>query len=216
MAVLGKVYSFPDDYRVQRIQAIAAMNGLTLEIVPDIGYFDMDKPTLRNKFPLAQFPAFETPDGSLRLVGPGPIARFVAESGPMASQLLAGAGGDAATRALVDQWLFIADQVLGVPLIQMVAINRNFKDYYYETYEGYKMDVTIGYQSVDDTLKDGQKFLVGEQLTLADIMLASALHVAQPSMTNATLWNKKTVDYTKRIMELPEMKAVFPEEQQRW
>ncbi|KAH6637120.1 glutathione S-transferase [Chaetomium tenue] len=212
MAPFGRFYTYADNYRVQRAQAIAAINGLTVEIVPDFQMGVTNRtPEFLTKFPLGKVPAFETSDGSLHLTEGHAIARFVAESGPKAGQLV---GEDVKTRALIEQWSCFAEQELAAnalpPVLMLVA---KLEQYPYDEKRCNQhlaaLERALG--RVEAELKDGRQFLVGGQLTLADIMVVGVLQVAGRFFIDKEMRkNLPGVEaYVKRVMEVPEMKGAF-------
>ncbi|KAL2157286.1 hypothetical protein VTH06DRAFT_6224 [Thermothelomyces fergusii] len=212
MAPIGRIYSYPGNYRVQRVQAIAALNGVEVEEAPDFQMGVTNKtPEFLAKFPLGKVPAFETADGSLYLTEAHAIARFVAESGPKADQLV---GADPKTRALIEMWACFAEQELGAnvvpPLLMVVA---KLIPYNEAQYNSHAAAVERALRRIEHELKDGRKFLVGGQLTLADIMVAGPLQLGTRFLVDKDM--RKEVPaveaYLKGIMEIPEIKKAFGE-----
>ncbi|KAK3299494.1 glutathione S-transferase [Chaetomium fimeti] len=212
MAPFGRIYTYADNYRVQRVQAIAAMNGLTVEVVPDfqIGVTNRT-PEFLAKFPLGKVPAFETGDGSFFLTEAQAIARFVAESGPKAGQLV---GEDPKTRALVEMWSCFAEQELAanaVPTVLMLV--AKLEQYPYDEAKVNQLLAALVRAAgrVEAELKDGRQFLVGGQLTLADIMVVGVLQLAGKFLMDKEMRKDlpSVEAYVKRIMEVAEMKAAF-------
>ncbi|KAK4141018.1 glutathione S-transferase [Dichotomopilus funicola] len=210
MAPFGKFYTYPDNYRVQRAQAIAALNGLELEIVPD---FQMNvtnhSPEFLAKFPLGKVPAFESSDGTLFLTEAQAIARYIADSGPKAEQLL---GEDAKTRALIEMWACLADQELApnatAPFLMTVAKMWEYDEKQYETHLAAVERAT---KRIATELKDGRKFLVGGKLTLADIMVVGVLQWATKFFVDEAMRKELpgVEEYVRGILEVPELKAAF-------
>jgi elongation factor 1-gamma len=191
-------------------QAIAAINGLELEVIPDfqIGVSNRT-PEFLAKFPLGKVPAFESGDGTFCLTESQAIARYVAESGPKAGQLL---GEDIKTRALVEQWSCYAEQELAsnlTPALLMCLLK--FAPYDEAKYDQSAAAFERAAQRVEIELKNGKKFLVGEQLTLADIMIVGVLQFAGKFLMDAEMRKglPNVEAYVKRVMEVPEMKGAF-------
>ncbi|KAH6845650.1 glutathione S-transferase [Chaetomium sp. MPI-CAGE-AT-0009] len=211
MAPFGRIYTYPGNYRVQRVQAIAALNGLTVE-VPEFQMGVANRtPEFLAKFPLGKVPAFETGDGSLFLTEAQAIARFVAESGPKAGQLV---GEDAKARALVEMWSCFAEQELAANVVPpMLMLVAKLEAYPYD--EARCNQLLAGFARavarLDAELKDGRQFLVGGQLTLADIMVVGVLQLgAKFFMDKEMRKDLPNVEaYVKRVMEVAEMKAAF-------
>ncbi|KAK4120529.1 glutathione S-transferase [Parathielavia appendiculata] len=213
MAPFGRLYSYPNSYRVQRLHAIAAINGLTLEDAPDFQMGVTNRtPEFLAKFPLGKVPAFESGDGTFHLTEGQAIARYVAESGHGAGQLLG--GDDPRTRALVEQWSCFAAQELEsniTPLLVMCLYKLVPYDEARYAYHvgGFERAV----KRLEVAVQGGRrKFLVGEQLTLADIMVAGVLQMASRLVLDKEMREQVpgVEAYLKGIMELPEMKPAFP------
>lgn len=246
MAPIGKIYTYPDNYRVQRVslprfhphllpapqslnylvtcnlppqvQAIAALNGLQVEIAPDFQMGVTNRtPEFLAKFPLGKVPGFESADGKLLLSEGQAIARYVAESGPRAEQLLGGLRGadaHAPTRALVDQWACFAEQELSanvIPLLLMAV--TKMAPYDEARYERHVGALERALRALDAALRDGRRFLVGGQLTLADIMVLGPLQLATRLFVDAEMRKQapRVEGYMKGLMEVPELKQAFGE-----
>ncbi|KAK4167022.1 glutathione S-transferase [Cladorrhinum sp. PSN259] len=208
MAPLGKIYTYPDNYRVQRALAIAAINGLEIE-VPEFTIGVQNKtPEFLAKFPYGKVPAFESADGSFTLTEGQAIARYVAESGPKAAQLL---GADVQTRAKIEEWACFADQELAgnmiPPLLMTIAKIIPFDAARYDqgvaAFERALKRVNVAVQ--------GRKFVVGDELTFADIQLLGPLQLATKFLADEEM--RKAVPnvevYLKGLLEIPELKAQF-------
>ncbi|KAJ4289913.1 hypothetical protein N0V88_006708 [Collariella sp. IMI 366227] len=192
MAPLGKIYTYPNNYRVQRVLALAAINTLTVEVDPDFQMGVTNRtPEFLAKFPLGKVPAFESADGSLCLTEGQAIARYVAESGPCAAQLL---GETVEERALVEMWSCFAEQELGSnvipPLLMVVA-----KMYPY------------------DEARYNQCVAAFERAVKRLEMVLSVLQLASKFLMDAEMRKAvPTVEaYLKKLMEAPEQKEAFGE-----
>jgi elongation factor 1-gamma len=167
-------------------------------------------PEFLAKFPLGKVPAFESGDGSFALTEAQAIARYVAESGPKAGQLL---GEDARTRALIEQWACFADQEIAnavlPPLLMCLA---KLQPYDQGRYDSCVASLERCLRRIDAALDGGKnKFLVGGQLTLADVMVAGVLALAGRLVMDKEMRDKvpHVEAYLKGIMEVPEMKQAF-------
>ena len=189
------------------------MNGRTIELASDFQVGVTNRtPEFLSKFPLGKVPAFESADGTLHLTEGQAIARYAAESGPRAAQLLGGA--DAGGRALVEQWACFAEQELGanlLPVLRMCAFKM-------EPYDAARYGVCVAgleraLKRVEVALQGGRRFLVGEGLTLADVMVVGVLQVATRFVMDREMVAlvPMVVRYMKEILEVKEMKEAFGE-----
>ncbi|KAK3306202.1 glutathione S-transferase-like protein [Chaetomium strumarium] len=215
MAPFGKIYSYPNNPRVQRVQALAAMNGLEVETVAD---FQMgvtnQTPEFLAKFPLGKVPAFESADGTFFLTESQAIARYVAESGPRADELL---GRDPRERALIEQWACFAEQELvGNMLPAVLMCVAKFWPFDQAAYDRSLSVLERAVKRVDVALQGGapgKKFLVGDRLTFADVMVVGALHIAAKYVVDADMRKEAPAvePYVRAVLEVPEMKQYFGE-----
>lgn len=188
---------------------IAALNGLEIE-VPE---FEMAKtnrtPEFLAKFPLGKVPAFEGADGFTLTEGAA-IATYVAGSGPKAEQLL---GADLKTKAKIAEWTLYTDTELvshATPALLMMLKYVPFDEARYSFSAG---AFERALQKVEAAVKGGKKYLVGEQLTLADLMVSAALFFASGFLLDAEMRKTApgTIEYLKGIAATPEFAKVFGE-----
>ncbi|KAJ2999207.1 hypothetical protein NUW58_g62 [Xylaria curta] len=212
MAPFGKIYSYPNNPRVNRALAIADLNGLEIEI-PEFTVGDAPThktPEFLAKFPLGKIPAFEGADG-FYLTESIAIATYFAKSGPKADQLL---GADVKTQALISQWALFAEAELfnnafvpiAMVILKVYALDeKRFNDHI----AGFERDARY----LEKSLEGGKKHLVGDKLTLADIVVTSLLYFAFKHLIGAELRKElpNLVAYTKAFADLPEHKKRFGE-----
>lgn len=186
------------------------MNGLEVTVEPDFQIGVTNKtPEFLAKFPLGKVPAFESGDGKLFLTEAQAIARYVAESGPKASQLL---GADPQTRALIEMWSCFAEQELAlnvvIPMLMTVA---NLFPYEEAKYQHHVSALERALKRLEVGLQGGKKYLVGEELTLADIMILGPLQVATKFLMDAEMRKEvpSVEPYLKGLLEIPELKKAF-------
>ncbi|KAF2971061.1 hypothetical protein GQX73_g2503 [Xylaria multiplex] len=210
MAPFGKIYTYPNNVRVHRALIIADINGLEIE-VPQFTMRETNKtPEFLAKFPLGKVPAFESADG-VHLTESIAIATYIAKSGPKADQLL---GADAKTQALITQWASFTESELfqnGFIPIAMAAMKvytldeRRFND----CVAGLERDLKY----LEVVLQGGKKYLVGDQLTMADLMVTSMLYPAFKYLVDAELRKglPNLVAYVKAFAAVPEHKKYYGE-----
>lgn len=190
-------------------QVIAALNGLEIEL-PE---FEMAKtnrtPEFLAKFPLGKVPAFEGADGFTLTEGAA-IATYLAGSGPKAEQLL---GSDLKTKAKIAEWTLYTDTELvshATPALLMMLKYVPFDEARYN-FSASAFERAL--QKVEAEVKGGKKYLVGEQLTLADLMVSAALFFASGFLLDAEMRKTApaTIEYLKGVAATPEFAKVFGE-----
>ncbi|KAK3997835.1 glutathione S-transferase [Cladorrhinum sp. PSN332] len=212
MAPLGKIYTYPGNYRVQRALALAALNGLEIEIPPFQMGVDNKTPEFLAKFPYGKVPAFESADGSgFTLTEGQAIARYVADSGPNAARLL---GADRQTRAKIEEWACFADQEIAASMIPALLMTiANLIPFDAARYDQSAAELERALKRVNDAVK-GRKFIVGDELTFADVQLLGPLQLATKFLVDEEM--RKTAapnleGYLRGLLEVPELKAQFGE-----
>ncbi|KAA8628527.1 hypothetical protein SMACR_07466 [Sordaria macrospora] len=216
MAPFATIYTYPNNIRVQRAQAVAKLNNL--EVLED-NDFQLGNPSdpkwasILSKFPLGKVPALSTADGSLNLTEGQAIVRFLAESGPKADQLL---GRTVTDRALIEQWACFAEQELMANLIPpMLMIHRpDLVPYGKEGYDSFASKFERAVKFVEKSLEGGKRFLVGEEVTVADIMVAGPLILASKLLLDAEMKKNSAPSvegYLRGLLEVPELKEAFGE-----
>lgn len=192
--------------------ALAELNGLEVVLDPDFQMGVTNKtPEFLAKFPLGKVPAFESADGSFHLTEGQAIARYVADSGPKAAQLL---GADPQTRALIDQWACFAEQEFGTHLLPPMLMAL-FKAIPFDEarYDQCAANFERALKRLDVALQGGKKFLVGDQLTFADVMVLGPLSLATKVLVDAEMRKAapNVEGYLRGLLEIPELKKAFGE-----
>lgn len=166
--------------------------------------------TYLSKFPLGKVPAFEGADG-FALTEASAIATYIAGSGPKAAQLL---GSDLKTKAKIAEWtLFTETEIVShsAPAHQMWLGIKPFDAAVYD-FEASQFERALG--KVEAALKaggNGNKFLVGNELTLADLEVAPFVHSTALYLFDDEIAAKfpATVEYVKSIAAIPEVAKFF-------
>lgn len=209
MAPFGTIYTYPGSFRVQRSQVIAELNGLEVS-VPEFTMGVTNKtPEFLAKFPLGKVPAFEGADGFVLAEGAA-ISTYIAGSGPKAAQLL---GSDLQTKARIAEWTIFTETELVAHASPAMYAAMKFIPYdaAQQTAAADRFERALG--KIEATVKGGKKFLIGEALTLADLMVVSALYSAVSFLFDAEMGAKlpATVEYVKGIAATAEVAKVFGE-----
>ncbi|KAI0906977.1 glutathione S-transferase [Ustulina deusta] len=210
MAPFGKIYSYPNNPRVNRALIVADMNGLEIEFPPFTMRETNRSPEFVTKFPLGKVPTFEGADGFC-LTESIAIANYIAQSGPKAGQLL---GKDAKTQALITQWTSFAEGELFnnafMPIAMTALKYYPLNEQAFDThFAGMERDV----KCLETALQGGKKFLVGDELTMADLMVSSLLYLSYKHLVDAEMRKDlpNLTAYIQAFAAVPEHKKHFGE-----
>lgn len=173
----GTLYTFPDNFRAFKALIAAQYSGAKLTVAPDFVFGQTNKcESFLKKFPLGKVPAFETADGKY-LTESNAIAYYVSND-----QLR---GKTDLEKAEVLSFLSFADNELlqavrgwVYPIIGIIQYQKN-------NVERAKQELKAALGALNTRLLQ-QTFLVGERITLADIVVFCTLlsayeHVLDPS-----------------------------------
>lgn len=130
-------------------------------------------PEFLAKFPIGKVPAFEATDGTT-IAESDAIAQYIAESGAHAEQLL---GADARERAMVRQWINFTDNEVYGNMMTVVLCRAGFEPHVPEKESAGARGLAFALGVVEKYLR-GREWLATDQLSLADLTLASALYWA--------------------------------------
>lgn len=175
MAPIGSLWGVSYQRQTKYILSTAAIAGLELDVKPFEFGVTNRSPEFISKFPLAKIPVFEGEDGFTLLEGAS-IARYVASLAPE-SRLLGNSIKDA---ALVDQWIHFAEHEINMYsdyIWQMV------KRFFPENAYSESVHKTI-FERQERSLKfleqnlSVREFLVTDEITLADIVIAAVIQRA--------------------------------------
>lgn len=170
------LYTYPENFRAHKALIAAQFSGANLKVAQGFVFGETNKSEeFLKKFPLGKVPALETDDGKY-LVESNAIAYYVSNA-----QLR---GANDFEKAEVLQWLGFADNEIGpaaaawvYPVLGIMQLNKN-------STERAKLDIAASLQTLQARLANNT-FLVGERITLADIVVFTSLsnlfqHVADP------------------------------------
>lgn len=202
---LGKIYSYANNWRVQRVQAVAALSGTSVEEV----VIDMAKtkePEFLAKFPLGYVPAFEAVDGTT-LFETAAIAEYVARKS--GSKLIP---ADVAAAAEVSAWVAFADQEVSVPLGALNGMIAGYVPYNKPIYTALISKIQRRLEALDKFLQ-ARTFLVGDRITLADVSVAAVLYSGFTGHLDASV--RKTIPNVVRFFETvvksPKLASIYGE-----
>jgi elongation factor 1-gamma len=195
----GTLYTYPENFRAYKALIAAEYSGFGLKVADNFVFGETNRePGFLKKFPLGKVPALETKDG-VCLAESNAIAWFVA------NDQLRG-GSDKVSQAQVLQWLAFADsEILPAactwvyPVMGIMAHNKQNTDRAKES-----VKEAMGYLNTHLLTRT---YLVGERLTLADIVVACTMlslyeHVLDPSFRgpfqNVNRWFN-TIIHQKKV-----------------
>jgi len=161
--VSGTLYTYPGNYRAQKIQIAAAYSGAGVK-VSDNFEFGVTNTTdqFLAKFPMGKVPAFEDSNG-VCLTETNAIAHYVADETLR--------GTNPVDQALVMQYLEFADNEILPSACTWVYPTLGFKQYNKQDTEKAQTQLKKCLALLNGFLET-RTFLVGERITLADIALA--------------------------------------------
>ncbi|KAI6035776.1 glutathione S-transferase C-terminal-like protein [Pisolithus marmoratus] len=170
MAPIGKLYGHPRQPQTKAILSAAAISGLELDLPPFEFGITNKSLEFTQKFPLAKIPAFEDNEG-FKLIEGTSIARYISTLVPEAGLL----GGNAKETAQVDQWVHFAETEIHIPASNIyIGMVAKYLPAFSE--EG---RVERSLKFLEDHLASRPSgLLVNDGLTLADIILATAVQRA--------------------------------------
>ncbi|OQE37672.1 hypothetical protein PENCOP_c009G05191 [Penicillium coprophilum] len=209
MASLGLMLTYPGNPRARKIQAVAALNGVTIDVAPD---FVMGKTNKSNDFlsdfPLGKVPVFKSTKG-LKLFESGAVAQFVAESGPASGQLL---GNTAEERAIIRQWIDFSDNELFEPITPLILWRYNMAAYNDDQEKLSIKRLTISLDALEEHLS-GRQYVATDQLSLADLSVAAGLYWGFAQVIDREMSSKYplTSEWYLRIVGNDAIKPAFGE-----
>jgi len=205
---VGILYTFSGLPFGKRVRAVAAAAGLKVD-EPLTQEGESNKtPEFTAKFPNAKFPALETPDG-FKLFESSAIARYLASLAPE-SKLL---GTTAQEAALVDQWISFGDNEVRVPMINALTVLRGQAGAYSQAIEHHWRQRVIPHLELLDVHLNSRTFLVGNNLTIADLTLATIVQQAFSTLADAPARAKlpNLVRWYEKVVTLPVVKDIYGE-----
>jgi len=169
MTAVGTIYSYPDNPRVAKALIAAQYNGLKVNVKTDIEMGKFNKtPEYLAKFPFGKVPAFECKDGNI--YESNAIAYYIA-SLKKGTQLL---GANQIQAAQIQQYLFMAENEIIGPMFQWLGPIMGFMPYNKKASDKAVEDVRKVMSVLDKVLLK-KTYLVGERITLADIVVSCTL-----------------------------------------
>jgi elongation factor 1-gamma len=192
-------------------QFVAALNGLEAPYAEDFQMGVTNKSSeFLAKFPLGKVPAMECADGFCITEGAA-ICEYLAKSGPAADQLL-GPSSEPKTQATISMWSFFAENEL-VSNALTIMLMFVFKMVPYDEARCNTAFASLerALKRVNAALEGGTKYLVGDKLTLADIMVVGVLFPCFKLFVDAEMRKgiPNVVSYAQGLAEQAEFKSTF-------
>jgi len=164
-----KIYSYPNNPRVYKALIAARYNAVELEVPPFNFGVDNATPDFKKKNPLGKVPVLETPDGKY-LWESNAIARYIARLDNRANLY----GSSTYEAGLIDQWIDFSVSQIELPAAAwLYPIFRIVENNPVATSNA-KGEIRSVLQVLNEHLLS-RTFLVGERITLADIVVSTAL-----------------------------------------
>jgi elongation factor 1-gamma len=164
-----KIYAPKDHLLTQKALIAAKYGNIEIELTPE---FEMGKDNKTAEFlsknPLGKVPVLETKEGCIW--ESNAIARYVARLDPNTKLF----GSNAFENALVEQWLDFAGAEVTLPLRVWIYPILGYMENHPEATNKAKADIRKVLSILNDYLAD-KTFLVGERITLADIVVAVSM-----------------------------------------
>ncbi|KAG2748535.1 glutathione S-transferase C-terminal-like protein [Suillus brevipes Sb2] len=200
MAPIGSLWGFPRQRQTKYILSAAAIAGLEVDLQSfEFGVSNKSREFI-SKFPFAKVPTFEGEDGFTLLEGAS-IARYVAALAPESGLL----GNSIKDAALVDQWIHfqVAEHEIST-----------FTDFIWQLVErlfpekAYSENI---HKFIAERQERSLKFLVTDEITLADIVVASVMQRAARVTLGAAerALYPNVFEHYERVAGDPRIKDIF-------
>lgn len=163
-----KLYTYEGNYRAWKTLIAGRYNGVEIEVPEFRLHEDNTTEEFLAKNPLGKVPVLETPEGCI--FESNAIARYVARLRRDTSLY----GRSFFESALVDQWVdFAANEVEPARAMWLFPV-QGFMQFDQEAYDAARADMMKALHLLDARLESCE-YLVGAQVTLADIVVVCAL-----------------------------------------
>ncbi|KAL5525086.1 hypothetical protein ACEPAF_8955 [Sanghuangporus sanghuang] len=206
---IGTLWTVPSQAPGKYIRAAAALGGVQIDLPQSYTHFeDNKKPEFLSKFPHGKIPAFEGKDGFL-LTESYAIGRYIASLAPNSGLL----GSTPQEAALVDQWSFFgATEIQRYIDLSFWLVKGIVTPYNKPIHQNFNDRAVRSFKTLNSVLAS-RTFLVGERITLADLVVASTLQRAFGLNFDAALRSQLThvVRYFETVVNQPKVKEIFGE-----
>lgn len=197
----GTLYTYPENFRAYKALIAAQFSGAKVTVASDFVFGQTNKSeTFLKKFPLGKVPAFETADGKF-LTESNAIAYYVSNE-----QLR---GKTDLEKAEVLSFLSLADNELLPAVHGWVFAFMGIIQFQKNNVERAKQDLKATLTALNSRLVH-QTFLVGERLTLADIVVFATLLSAYEKVLDPSFRAPfgSLTRWFNTVLNQPQVKAV--------
>ncbi|ORX69679.1 elongation factor 1-gamma [Linderina pennispora] len=208
MTSLGTLHAPLANFRAYKARVVASFLSLPLDLTPDfVLHTDNRTSEYLAKFPAGKVPAFEGTDG-FRLADSSAIAYYIASKAGADSPLL---GQTAEETAEILQYILSAEADFLPASLSTVGPLIGFLPFIKPAHQVAEEQTLSYLDGLNRVLLD-RTFLVGERITVADIVLACDLILPfRAYLTDADRRQFRNVTrYFKTIISQPAFKAVVP------
>lgn len=167
-------------------------------------------PEFLAKFPLGKVPALECADGFCMADGAA-ICQYLARMGPKAEQLL-GNADDPKTQARISEWSFFSEgELISNFLPPAIMVFLKLAPFDETSYNKHLSNIERACGRIETALEGGKKYLVGDTVTLADIMVGGVLIPLFKTFADAEMRKNipSTVAYVQNLADMEEFKNVY-------
>lgn len=197
----GTLYTYPENFRAYKALIAAQFSGAKVQVASDFVFGQSNKSeAFLKKFPLGKVPAFETADGKF-LTESNAIAYYVSNE-----QLR---GKTDLEKAEVLSFLSLADNELLPAVHGWVFAFMGIIQFQKNNVERAKQDLKATLTALNSRLVN-QTFLVGERLTLADIVVFATLLSAYEKVLDPSFRAPfgSVTRWFNTVLNQPQVKAV--------
>jgi elongation factor 1-gamma len=202
------IHAYPQAPTAKKALICAEFGGISDEIsYPQDFKFGVDNKT--DEFlkisPLGKVPAMTTPEGGL--FESNAMARYIARKGNDAAGLL---GADAYTSSLIDAWVDFTSFCV-TDAWYLFGFRFGYGQYNEESFNKSKKTQQTAFSHVEGHLnRTGNSYLVGDRVTLADIIFAATVNLPLQHALDAEFRKEfpKTEAYLRRVFDNEHVKKV--------
>ncbi|KAG1745211.1 glutathione S-transferase C-terminal-like protein [Suillus lakei] len=208
MAPVGSLWGDSRQRQTKYILSAAAVAGLEVDLKPFEFGVTNKSPEFVEKFPFAKIPTFEGENGFTLLEGAS-IARYVASLAPESGLL----GNNIKDTALVDQWIHFAEHEINTytdliwQLVERFFPEKAYSESLHKSiFERQERSLKFLEQKINL-----REFIVTDQITLADIVLAGVIQRAARVTLGAAerALYPNVFAYYARVAGDPRIKDIF-------